>query len=227
MCKPHKALRMTIKVHLKTEEKKLNLKMEEKKRAEAEAEANTSTIQDTPETAAPIAAATPAPAQIDDNDQPGPTDPMAQVDEVGFTHSGPICLQHTHVKQVSHEQPHDEAPPSDAQSHHQITEQESAPEHTQRVNQTPGVEEDAIVQTTEGEELDIKQDAPYQDQATNGDSTQDAYQNQGTNASASVDPSNPNTNNMDWNTNAAFNPMMNMPNMQQGWGGFNNMMGKQ
>lgn len=87
MCKPHKALRMTIKVHLKTEEKK---------RAAADTATPTATGP-TPTPATPYdqpeqhSEEMPAQDNIQDTAQAdddatsvalGATDPMAQVDEV-------------------------------------------------------------------------------------------------------------------------------------------------
>ncbi|KAL1301553.1 hypothetical protein AAFC00_005791 [Neodothiora populina] len=206
MCKPHKALRMTIKVHLKTEEKK-----------RAAAEAATPPVPRPTDTPAPPAAAPsehvePVPERAETEEEqvqpnsvhvdgtnasvadPGATDPMAQVEEP---------------------------------SEHIADEQQPRPDHTEHVNQTPGVEADTVVQTTEGEEQDVKDgyDQETDQNGSNDGQVQNAPQGQGMNGNMSFDASNQNFANMDWNAGATFNPMMNMSNMQQGWGGFNNMMG--
>lgn len=83
MCKPHKALRMTIKVHLKTEEKK-----------RAAAEAATPTVSEPVETPAPAAPIPSEQNQVEETPAAdaanidhvsagaGATDPNMQVDEV-------------------------------------------------------------------------------------------------------------------------------------------------
>ena len=92
------------------------------------------------------------------------------------------------------------------------------PDTTERVNQTPGPREDTVVQTTEEEDEDVKD--IHDHQSNDVSHSQDA-------GTAGFDPSGniANFQNMDWNANPGFNPMMNMSNMQPAWGGFNNMMG--
>lgn len=211
MCKPHKALRMTVKVHLKTEEKK-----------RAAAEIATLVVAAPVESPAP---AVPAPAEPlaektlaqdeqipfevvnsgEDSAAPGATDPMDQVEEVG-------CLSKQELPsssfvltalKVSHENPQTTT-----------AEDQSRPEETESLQSV--VDADAIVQTTEGEDQNIKDS---DEQQLDGQDT-----NEDQNA-AGFDGSNGNFQNMDWNNANGFNPMMNMPNMQAGWGGFNNMMG--
>lgn len=101
-----------------------------------------------------------------------------------------------------------------------VTDHQHHPGHTERVNQTPGVEGESVMQTTEGEEQDVKEANEHQD----NQQTTDTTQNEMTNASFGFEGSNQNFQSNDWNANN-FNPMMNMSNMQPGWGGFNNMMG--
>lgn len=96
MCKPHKALRMTIKVHLKTEEKKRAAAAA----AALAAKSASPAVLQAEETPAPAAAVSLEPQHqqqpretsttVDTNYQttedgpagPGATDPLAQVDEV-------------------------------------------------------------------------------------------------------------------------------------------------
>lgn len=218
---------MTVKVHLKTEEKK---------RAAAVVIEAATPSKSAPEDApapAPVAALeqpghgeTPAQDTEQSNEEaaaidPTATGPVDEFDEVSFcSDKAPFGYAMLIPQKVSKQGLLDEA-----------TETSAAPQDSEQVNQTPVVDEDAIIQTTEGQDVELNEENQQQEQdGENVDQNQDYNnsQNESANSNAAFpyNQSNQNFSNLDWNTNAAFNPMMNMPNMQAGWGGFNNMMGK-
>lgn len=230
MCKQNKSLRLTIKAFIKSEEKK---------RAAAAAEV-TPALDPTP---APQPSETPAPVvtpaaqnttnseiessvqaaneeihrQLPNTDyQPEPavsgaTDPLEQVEQASLTDKVDMALQHANVFKISTEQAQDVA----TEDSHQ----------TEQVNQTPGIDEDAVMETTEGEEHEVT----FQglDEGRRGSAfskSGDQIGDQPENEASGLDESSQNT---DWNNANGFNPMMmTMPNMQNAWGGFPNMMGQ-
>lgn len=231
MCKPNKSLRLTIKAFIKSEEKK-----------RAAAVEVTPVVEPTP--ALPEPSAHPA---NDEQSQPnggtnssvqaandeihrqlpktdyqpepavgGATDPLEQVEQVSFIWT--VCNstgQHADSFKVSTEQAQNPL-------------MEDANQQIEHVNQTPGIDEDGVMETTEGEEQEVTFQGLDEGRrgsafSKSGDQNGDQTENQTGDQSSEFDGS---TQNMDWNNANGFNPMMmNMPNMQNAWGGFPNMMG--